>query len=291
MYEFYSPNEEEIEALHNVIEHYINTFNIQENIQFEMSLIYKDNHHVGIVIFDNENTVIYNYENIGWHFYLVNEDEDKTISIINSNKKYIFLPEGTRVIANLNTGKQVAFGYNDLDNNYYYLETTNYNNHELTTTYYYSHEHALNDEHLLGIKKFMDDQLLAVYAKASSVPGTFSHIKVQAYESANVFDFLTKLGSLDNTTPGFKHTIFGYYPMASQEHYVRVDKPGIISSIKYKPAMSKEEFLIRYGSPNINQEVIDLYHNRNQRIQNILDIYHQFEKLTQTDDQKLEKTL
>ena len=34
MYEFYSPNEEEIEALHNVIEHYINTFNIQENIQF-----------------------------------------------------------------------------------------------------------------------------------------------------------------------------------------------------------------------------------------------------------------
>lgn len=50
MYEFYSPTEEEIEALHNVIEHYINTFNIQENIQFEMSLIYKDNHHVGIVI-------------------------------------------------------------------------------------------------------------------------------------------------------------------------------------------------------------------------------------------------
>lgn len=291
MYEFYSPNEEEIEALHNVIEHYINTFNIQENIQFEMSLIYKDNQHVGIIIFDNENTVIYNYENIGWHFYLVNEDEDKTISIINSNKKYIFLPEGTRVIADLNTGQQEAFGYNDLDNNYYYLETTNYNNHELTTTYYYSHEHDLNDEHLLGIKKFMDDQLLAVYAKASSVPGTFSHIKVQAYESANVFDFLTKLGSLDNTTPGFKHTIFGYYPMASQEHYVRVDKPGIISSIKYKPAMSKEEFLIRYGSPNINQEVIDLYHNRNQRIQNILDIYHQFEKLTQTDDQKLEKTL
>ena len=291
MYEFYSPNEEEIEALHNVIEHYINTFNIQENIQFEMSLIYKDNHQVGIDIFDNENTVIYNYENIGWHFYLVNEDEDKTISIINSNKKYIFLPEGTRVIADLNTGQQEAFGYNDLDNNYYYLETTNYNNHELTTTYYYSHEHDLNDEHLLGIKKFMDDQLLAVYAKASSVPGTFSHIKVQAYESANVFDFLTKLGSLDNTTPGFKHTIFGYYPMASQEHYVRVDKPGIISSIKYKPAMSKEEFLIRYGSPNINQEVIDLYHNRNQRIQNILDIYHQFEKLTQTDDQKLEKTL
>lgn len=137
----------------------------------------------------------------------------------------------------------------------------------------------------------MDDQLLVVYAKASSVPGTFSHIKVQAYESANIFDFLTKLGSLDNTTPGFKHTIFGYYPMASQEHYVRVDKPGIISSIKYKPAMSKEEFLIRYGSPNINQEVIDLYHNRNQQIQNILDIYHQFEKLTQTDDQKLEKTL
>ncbi len=291
MYEFYSPTEEEIEALHNVIEHYINTFNIQENIQFEMSLIYKDNQHVGIIIFDNENTVIYNYENIGWHFYLVNEDEDKTISIINSNKKYIFLPEGTRVIADLNTGQQEAFGYNDLDNNYYYLETTNYNNHELTTTYYYSHEHDLNDEHLLGIKKFMDDQLLAVYAKASSVPGTFSHIKVQAYESANVFDFLTKLGSLDNTTPGFKHTIFGYYPMASQEHYVRVDKPGIISSIKYKPAMSKEEFLIRYGSPNINQEVIDLYHNRNQRIQNILDIYHQFEKLTQTDDQKLEKTL
>lgn len=291
MYEFYSPTEEEIEALHNVIEHYINTFNIQENIQFEMSLIYKDNQHVGIIIFDNENTVIYNYENIGWHFYLVNEDEDKTISIINSNKKYIFLPEGTGVIADLNTGQQEAFGYNDLDNNYYYLETTNYNNHELTTTYYYSHEHDLNDEHLLGIKKFMDDQLLAVYAKASSVPGTFSHIKVQAYESANVFDFLTKLGSLDNTTPGFKHTIFGYYPMASQEHYVRVDKPGIISSIKYKPAMSKEEFLIRYGSPNINQEVIDLYHNRNQRIQNILDIYHQFEKLTQTDDQKLEKTL
>ena len=57
MYEFYSPTEEEIEALHNVIEHYINTFNIQENIQFEMSLIYKDNHHVGIVIFDNENTI------------------------------------------------------------------------------------------------------------------------------------------------------------------------------------------------------------------------------------------
>lgn len=137
----------------------------------------------------------------------------------------------------------------------------------------------------------MDDQLLAVYAKASSIPGTFSHVKVQAYESANIFDFLTKLGSLDNTTPGFKHTIFGYYPMASQEHYVRVDKPSIISSIKYKPVMSKEEFLIRYGSPNINQEVIDLYHNRNQRIQNILDIYHQFEKLTQTDDQKLEKTL
>ena len=102
MYEFYSPTEEDIEALHNVIEHYINTFNIQENIQFEMSLIYKDNHHVGIIIFDNENIVIYNYENIGWHFYLVNEDEDKTISIINSNKKYIFLPEGTRVIANLN---------------------------------------------------------------------------------------------------------------------------------------------------------------------------------------------
>ena len=263
MYEFYSPTEEEIEALHNVIEHYINTLNIQENTQFEMSLIYKDNHHVGIVIFDNENTVIYNYENIGWHFYLVNEDEDKTISIINSNKKYIFLPEGTRAIANLNTGKQVAFGYNDLDNNYYYLEATNYNNHELTTTYYYSHEHALNDEHLLGIKKFMDDQLLAVYAKASSVPGTFSHIKVQAYESANIFDFLTKLGSLDNTTPGFKRTIFGYYPLASQEHYVRVDKPSIISSIKYPPIMSKEEFLIRYGSPNINQEVIDLYHNKN----------------------------
>ena len=291
MYEFYSPTEEEIEALHNVIEHYINTFNIQENIQFEMSLIYKDNHHVGIVIFDNENTVIYNYENIGWHFYLVNEDEDKTISIINSNKKYIFLPEGTRVIANLNTGKQVAFGYNDLDNNYYYLEATNYNNHELTTTYYYSHEHALNDEHLLGIKKFMDDQLLAVYAKASSVPGTFSHIKVQAYESANIFDFLTKLGSLDNTTPGFKRTIFGYYPLASQEHYVRVDKPSIISSIKYPPIMSKEEFLIRYGSPNINQEVIDLYHNTNQKIINILDIYHQFAKLTQADNQKLEKTL
>lgn len=40
MYEFYSPTEEEIEALHNVIEHYITTFNIQENIQFEMSLIY-----------------------------------------------------------------------------------------------------------------------------------------------------------------------------------------------------------------------------------------------------------
>ena len=291
MYEFYSPTEEEIEALHNVIEHYINTFNIQENIQFEMSLIYKDNQHVGIIISDNENIVIYNYENIGWHFYLVNEDEDKTISIINSNKKYIFLPEGTRVIANLNTGKQVAFGYNELDNNYYYLEATNYNNHELTTTYYYSHEHNIDDEHLLGIKKFIDDQLLVVYAKASSVPGTFSHIKVQAYESANIFDFLTKLGSLDNTNPGFKHTIFGYYPMASQEHYVRVDKPGIISSIKYKPVMSKEEFLIRYGSPNINQEVIDLYHNRNQRIQNILDIYHQFEKLTQTDDQKLEKTL
>ena len=291
MYEFYSPTEEEIEALHNVIEHYINTFNIQENIQFEMSLIYKDNHHVGIVIFDNENTVIYNYENIGWHFYLVNEDEDKTISIINSNKKYIFLPEGTRVIANLNTGKQVAFGYNELDNNYYYLEATNYNNHELTTTYYYSHEHALNDEHLLGIKKFMDDQLLAVYAKASSVPGTFSHIKVQAYESANIFDFLTKLGSLDNTTPGFKRTIFGYYPLASREHYVRVDKPSIISSIKYKPIMSKEEFLIRYGSPNINQEVIDLYHNKNQKIINILDIYHQFAKLTQADNQKLEKTL
>ena len=291
MYEFYSPTEEEIEALHNVIEHYINTFNIQENIQFEMSLIYKDNHHVGIVIFDNENTVIYNYENIGWHFYLVNEDEDKTISIINSNKKYIFLPEGTRVIANLNTGKQVAFGYNDLDNNYYYLEATNYNNHELTTTYYYSHEHALNDEHLLGIKKFMDDQLLAVYAKASSVPGTFSHIKVQAYESANIFDFLTKLGSLDNTTPGFKRTIFGYYPLASQEHYVRVDKPSIISSIKYPPIMSKEEFLIRYGRPNINQEVIDLYHNKNQTIINILDIYHQFAKLTQADNQKLEKTL
>lgn len=291
MYEFYSPTEEEIEALHNVIEHYINTFNIQENIQFEMSLIYKDNQHVGIIIFDNENTVIYNYETNGWHFYLVNEDEDKTISIINSNKKYIFLPEGTRVIANLNTGKQVAFGYNELDNNYYYLEATNYNNHELTTTYYYSHEYALDDEHLLGIKKFMDDQLLAVYAKASSVPGTFSHVKIQAYESANIFDFLTKLGSLDNTTPGFKHTIFGYYPLASQEHYVRVDKPSIISSIKYKSVMSKEEFLIRYGSPNINQEVIDLYHNRNQRIQNILDIYHQFEKLTQTDDQKLEKTL
>ena len=291
MYEFYSPTEEEIEALHNVIEHYINTFNIQENIQFEMSLIYKDNHHVGIVIFDNENTVIYNYENIGWHFYLVNEDEDKTISIINSNKKYIFLPEGTRVIANLNTGKQVAFGYNELDNNYYYLEATNYNNHELTTTYYYSHEHALNDEHLLGIKKFMDDQLLAVYAKASSVPGTFSHIKVQAYESANIFDFLTKLGSLDNTTPGFKRTIFGCYTLASQEHYVRVDKPSIISSIKYPPIMSKEEFLIRYGSPNINQEVIDLYHNKNQTIINILDIYHQFAKLTQADNQKLEKTL
>lgn len=291
MYEFYSPSEEEIEALHNVIEHYINTFNIQENIQFEMSLIYKDNQHVGIIISDNENIIIYNYEDIGWHFYLVNEDEDKTISIINSNKKYIFLPEGTRVIADLNTGQQEAFGYNELDNNYYYLEATNYNNHELTTTYYYSHEHTLDDEHLLGIKKFMDDQLLAVYAKASSVPGTFSHIKVQAYESANIFDFLTKLGSLDNTNPGFKHTIFGYYPMASQEHYVRVDKPGIISSIKYKPVMSKEEFLIRYGSPNINQEVIDLYHNRNQRIQNILDIYHQFEKLTQTDDQKLEKTL
>ena len=81
MYEFYSPTEEEIEALHNVIEHYINTFNIQENIQFEMSLIYKDNHHVGIVIFDNENTVIYNYENIGWHFYLVNEDEDNLQNI------------------------------------------------------------------------------------------------------------------------------------------------------------------------------------------------------------------
>ena len=291
MYEFYSPTEEEIEALHNVIEHYINTFNIQENIQFEMSLIYKDNHHVGIVIFDNENTVIYNYENIGWHFYLVNEDEDKTISIINSNKKYIFLPEGTRVIANLNTGKQVAFGYNELDNNYYYLEATNYNNHELTTTYYYSHEHALNDEHLLGIKKFMDDQLLAVYAKASSVPGTFSHIKVQAYESANIFDFLTKLGSLDNTTPGFKRTIFGYYPLASQEHYVRVDKPSIISSIKYPPIMSKEEFIIRYGSPNINQEVIDIYHNKNQTIINILDIYHQFAKLTQADNQKLEKAL
>ncbi len=291
MYEFYSPTEEEIEALHNVIEHYINTFNIQENIQFEMSLIYKDNQHVGIIIFDNENTVIYNYEDIGWHFYLVNEDEDKTISIINSNKKYIFLPEGTRVIADLNTCQQEAFGYNELDNNYYYLEATNYNNHELTTTYYYSHEYALDDEHLLGIKKFMDDQLLAVYAKASSIPGTFSHVKVQAYESANIFDFLTKLGSLDNTTPGFKHTIFGYYFMASQEHYVRVDKPSIISSIKYKPVMSKEEFLIRYGSPNINQEVIDLYHNRNQRIQNILDIYHQFEKLTQTDDQKLEKTL
>ena len=62
MYEFYSPTEEEIEALHNVIEHYINTFNIQENIQFEMSLIYKDNHHVGIVIFDNENTVIGNIQ-------------------------------------------------------------------------------------------------------------------------------------------------------------------------------------------------------------------------------------
>lgn len=291
MYEFYSPTEEEIEALHNVIEHYINTFNIQENIQFEMSLIYKDNQHVGIIIFDNENTIIYNYEDIGWHFYLVNEDEDKTISIINSNKKYIFLPEGTRVIADLNTCQQEAFGYNELDNNYYYLEATNYNNHELTTTYYYSHEYALDDEHLLGIKKFMDDQLLVVYAKASSIPGTFSHVKVQAYESANIFDFLTKLGSLDNTTPGFKHTIFGYYPMASQEHYVRVDKPSIISSIKYKPVMSKEEFLIRYGSPNINQEVIDLYHNRNQRIQNILDIYHQFEKLTQTDDQKLEKTL
>ncbi len=291
MYEFYSPTEEEIEALHNVIEHYINTFNIQENIQFEMSLIYKDNQHVGIIIFDNENTVIYNYEDIGWHFYLVNEDEDKTISIINSNKKYIFLPEGTRVIADLNTGQQEAFGYNELDNNYYYLEATNYNNHELTTTYYYSHEHNIDDEHLLGIKKFIDDQLLAVYAKASSIPGTFSHVKVQAYESANIFDFLTKLGSLDNTTLGFKHTIFGYYPMASQEHYVRVDKPSIISSIKYKPVMSKEEFLIRYGSPNINQEVIDLYHNRNQRIQNILDIYHQFEKLTQTDDQKLEKTL
>lgn len=291
MYEFYSPTEEEIEALHNVIEHYINTFNIQENIQFEMSLIYKDNHHVGIVIFDNENTVIYNYENIGWHFYLVNEDEDKTISIINSNKKYIFLPEGTRVIANLNTGKQVGFGYNELDNNYYYLEATNYNNHELTTTYYYSHEHALNDEHLLGIKKFMDDQLLAVYAKASSVPGTFSHIKVQAYESANIFDFLTKLGSLDNTNPRLKHTIFGYYPLASQEHYVRVDKPSIISSIKYPPIMTKEEFLIRYGSPNINQEVIDLYHNKNQKIINILDIYHQFAKLTQADNQKLEKTL
>lgn len=291
MYEFYSPTEEEIEALHNVIEHYINTFNIQENIQFEMSLIYKDNHHVGIVIFDNENTVIYNYENIGWHFYLVNEDEDKTISIINSNKKYIFLPEGTRVIANLNTGKQVAFGYNDLDNNYYYLEATNYNNHELTTTYYYSHEHTIDDEHLLGIKKFIDDQLLAVYAKASSVPGTFSHIKVQANESANIFDFLTKLGSLDNTTPGFKRTIFGCYTLASQEHYVRVDKPGIISSIKYPPIMSKEEFLIRYGSPNINQEVIDLYHNKNQKIINILDIYHQFAKLTQADNQKLEKTL
>lgn len=291
MYEFYSPTEEDIEALHNVIEHYINTFNIQENIQFEMSLIYKDNHHVGIIIFDNENIVIYNYENIGWHFYLVNEDEDKTISIINSNKKYIFLPEGTRVIANLNTGQQEAFGYNELDNNYYYLEATNYNNHELTTTYYYSHDHNIDDEHLLGIKKFIDDQLLVVYAKASSVPGTFSHVKIQAYESANIFDFLTKLGSLDNTTPGFKHTIFGYYPLASQEHYVRVDKPSIISSIKYKPVMSKEEFLIRYGSPNINQEVIDLYHNRNQRIQNILDIYHQFEKLTQTDDQKLEKTL
>ena len=291
MYEFYSPTEEEIEALHNVIEHYINTFNIQENIQFEMSLIYKDNHHVGIVIFDNENTVIYNYENVGWHFYLVNEDEDKTISIINSNKKYIFLPEGTRAIANLNTGKQVAFGYNELDNNYYYLEATNYNNHELTTTYYYSHEHALNDEHLLGIKKFMDDQLLAVYAKASSVPGTFNHIKVQAYESANIFDFLTKLGSLDNTTPGFKRTIFGCYTLASQEHYVRVDKPSIISSIKYPPIMSKEEFLIRYGSPNINQEVIDLYHNKNQKIINILDIYHQFAKLTQADNQKLEKTL
>ena len=55
--------------------------------------------------------------------------------------------------------------------------------------------------------------------------------------------------------------------------------------------MSKEEFLITYGGPNINQEVIDLYHNRNQQIQNILDIYRQFEKLTQTDDQKLEKTL
>ena len=291
MYEFYSPTEEEIEALHNVIEHYINTFNIQENIQFEMSLIYKDNHHVGIIIFDNENTVIYNYEDIGWHFYLVNEDEDKTISIINSNKKYIFLPEGTRVIADLNTGQQEAFGYNELDNNYYYLEATNYNNHELTTTYYYSHDHNIDDEHLLGIKKFIDDQLLVVYAKASSVPGTFSHIKVQAYESANIFDFLTKLGSLDNTNPGFKHTIFGYYPMASQEHYVRVDKPGIISSIKYKPVMSKEEFFIRYGSPNINQEVIDLYHNRNQQIQNILDIYRQFDELTKTDDQKLEKTL
>ena len=291
MYEFYSPTEEEIEALHNVIEHYINTFNIQENIQFEMSLIYKDNQHVGIIISDNENIVIYNYENIGWHFYLVNEDEDKTISIINSNKKYIFLPEGTRVIADLNTGQQEAFGYNDLDKNYYYLEATNYNNHELTTTYYYSHEHTIDDEHLLGIKKFIDDQLLVVYAKASSVPGTFSHIKVQAYESANIFDFLTKLGSLDNTNPGFKHTIFGYYPMASQEHYVRVDKPGIISSIKYKPVMSKEEFLIRYGSPNINQEVIDLYHNKNQKIINILDIYRQFDELTKTDGQKLEKTL
>ena len=291
MYEFYTPTEENIEALHNVIEHYINTLKIKENTKFEMGLIYKDNCHIGIIIFDNENTVIYNYETNGWRFYLVNEDDDKTISIISSGKKYIFLPEGTRVIADLNTGQQEAFGYNELDNNYYYLEATNYNNHELTTTYYYSHEYALDDEHLLGIKKFMDDQLLAVYAKASSIPGTFSHVKVQAYESANIFDFLTKLGSLDNTTPGFKHTIFGYYPMASQEHYVRVDKPSIISSIKYKPVMSKEEFLIRYGSPNINQEVIDLYHNRNQRIQNILDIYHQFEKLTQADDQKLEKTL
>lgn len=291
MYEFYTPTEENIEALHNVIEHYINTLKIKENTKFEMGLIYKDNRHIGIIIFDNENTVIYNYETNGWRFYLVNEYDDKTISIISSGKKYIFLPEGTRVIADLNTGQQDAFGYNELDNNYYYLEATNYNNHELTTTYYYSHEYALDDEHLLGIKKFIDNQLLAVYAKASSIPGTFSHIKVQAYESANIFDFLTKLGSLDNNKPGFKRTIFGDYPLASQEHYVRVDKPSIISSIKYKPVMSKEEFLIRYGSPNINQEVIDLYHNRNQRIQNILDIYRQFDELTKTDDQKLEKTL
>ena len=271
MYNFKNITREEIGVLVGYCADFYANTNYSDINTMALSL-YKDEKHIGYVLYSNMCMGLFTYEDgkITKRYVLVGKNGDVRCMI--DGYYYSVNEEEAMAFDNENDINYIL--HINEDNTYTYVIT--YNNYSVARMY---DGNIINDEHVKELAVFDKDiSPLYSYLKVEAGKENPMYSLIQLIESANIIDFAVKVNN-PNSQGKIIDSGLLLHEGAASTHYIRVIFKNIFSKefreIKRtgKDIITKSEFLLKYVCPEFPPHFIELTNGNFEQYNELLGIY------------------